>query len=209
MADQSSSDKKDRYHHGDLRTALIDAALEMVAERGLAGLSIRQIARQVGVTHSAPYRHFKAKDELLAAMAVVGFEHLHQKMERAVDEREEALDKIYACGLAYVNFAVRNPAKFRVMFSAYARQKEKSAELAEAYENGYSVLVDTIEECQRVGVIRSGSTEERAMAAWACVHGLASLFVNGIIDDDRPEKIREVVGHCARDLYAGLIDRDG
>ncbi len=208
MSDTSETDKKPCYHHGDLRAALIDAALEMVDEEGMAGLSIRGLARRVGVTHSAPYRHFDDKGALIAAMAEEGFKKLHSCMLEAVAEQSDAASRFFASGLAYVRFAVDHTPMFRVMFCAQVRDRGRYPALADAHAGAYRLLVELIEECQQVGLIHAGPSEGPATAAWALVQGLSSLFANGMFDSSDPEHVRTTFQKCGTELLMGLAPRD-
>lgn len=199
-SEQTKADKKDGYHHGDLRAALIDAALQVVSERGLSGLSIRGLARRVGVTHSAPYRHFDDKDALIAAMAEAGFYRLRTYMNEAIEECDEPRARFRASGLAYVRFAVDNAPMFRVMFCSQARNFDDYPQLAEAHEVAFRILVGIVEECQAAGEIHPGPSETPAYAAWSVVQGLASLFVNGIFDASEPDSVTHLFDKCGGEL---------
>ena len=177
----------------------------MVAEKGVTKLSLRGVARRVGVTHSAPYRHFEDKRELTAAMAEAGFNELREAMldalEAASDKPEE---RLFAVGRAYVEFAVDNPAHFQVMFGPNARDGDYPS-LTQAHQSAYKVLLDTVTECQKAGVVRAGNPATRAMAAWTVVHGLASLFVNGVLDTDDPDHVQETIGKICAQVFNGLV----
>src|SRR5512136_65494 len=123
MRSAPAAPSKAPYHHGDLRHALLEAALDLVTARGVEAFSLREAAREVGVSPAAAYRHFADKDALLAALALEAFARLGQAMERAVSRAPgEAGSKAHAAavflavGPAYVEFAVQHPAQFRVMF---------------------------------------------------------------------------------------------
>jgi AcrR family transcriptional regulator len=106
------------YHHGNLREALLKGAVRVIAELGPAAFTLREVARRAGVSHNAPYRHFRDKDALLAAVAAQGFRELTRAMREAGDCQSNALDKLKQSGMAYVAFAVRRPEHFTVMFDA-------------------------------------------------------------------------------------------
>src|SRR5271169_3639688 len=106
------------YHHGNLREALLQGAVRVVAELGPAAFTLREVARRAGVSHNAPYRHFRDKDALLAAVAAQGFRELTVAMREAGERQLKPLDKLKQSGLAYVAFAVRRPEHFTVMFDA-------------------------------------------------------------------------------------------
>src|SRR5271167_4118544 len=106
------------YHHGNLKDALLDAAAALITEVGPQYFTLREVTRRAGVSHNAPYRHFRDKDELLAAVAAQGFRELTRAMQEAVEPQSNALDKLKQSGLAYVAFAIRRPEPFTVMFDA-------------------------------------------------------------------------------------------
>jgi AcrR family transcriptional regulator len=169
-----------RYHHGDLRRALIDAAVAIVERDGRNALTLRAAARLIGVSEAAPYRHFADKDALLASVAEEGFRTLSSWMRTAAAPHEaNPTWHLQALGVAYVKFAVAHPAHFRVMFTAVAAEPESYPALTAAYEETYGLLLGAITACQRVGLVREGDPLELALAAWAMVHGLADLSVGG------------------------------
>ena len=169
-----------RYHHGDLRRALIDAAIAIVEREGQSALTLRAAARRIGVSEAAPYRHFADKDALLASVAEEGLRTLSSWMrEEAAPHEASPPQRLQALGVAYVKFAVAHPARFRVMFTVVAAEPESYPALAAAYEETFDLLRDAILDCQRVGLVRAGDPLELALAAWAIVHGLADLSVGG------------------------------
>lgn len=169
----------ERYHHGDLRDALLTAATRMLAETGPSGLSLREAARRAGVSTGAPYRHFKDKDELLTALATRGFLALHAALA-AADEHaasEAPLERLRCLGVAYVEFAVAEPALFRLMFGELAPSTDASPELAEAIRSAGAHLPRAAQAVQ--AELRSASTEDITLLAWSVVHGVASLYLDG------------------------------
>jgi AcrR family transcriptional regulator len=111
------------YHHGNLREALLQGALRAIAELGPGAFTLREVARRAGVSHNAPYRHFRDKDALLAAVAAQGFRELTRAMRDAGKRQSKALDRLKQSGLAYVAFAIRRPEHFTVMFDAPVRSR--------------------------------------------------------------------------------------
>lgn len=166
------------YHHGNLRDALLQGALRAIAELGPAAFTLREVARRAGVSHNAPYRHFRDKDALLAAVATEGFRELTRTMRDAGERQSKALDKLKQSGLAYVAFAIRRPEHFTVMFDAPVRSS-KDAEYLQASQEAFNTLVNYIRNCQDEGQLPAGNTLERALYAWSLVHGIAKLAVAG------------------------------
>ena len=200
--------RRRRYHHGNLREALVQAALALVEERGNPEFTLREVARRVGVTHAAPQRHFEDRAALVAAVAEEGFHGLRAHVERVArltDARDPA-QRLHALGVAYVQFAVENPAHFRVMFSAELVDKSRHPSLQAASRAMHDFLVRCIEEGQRQGFFVEGDPLELAFAAWSLVHGLAVLLVDGRGMGRRPADLIESV--VAR-LHTGLSPRIG
>src|SRR5437763_11993969 len=110
--------RRQRYHHGNLREALVEAALALVEERGSPEFTLREVDRRVGVTHAAPQRHFEDRAALVAAVAEEGFRELRAHVDRGVARARDPAARLHALGVGYVQFALRNPAHFRVMYSA-------------------------------------------------------------------------------------------
>ncbi len=162
------------YHHGHLREALLRTAIELIAEVGPAGFTLRAVARRAGVSHNAPYRHFPDRVDLLAAVAGEGFRELTQAMLDAAKPQAQALGRLKRAGLAYVEFALRRPEHFTVMFDAPI-SKQQTPELAEAAQQAFGVLVNLVTSCQEERRLPSGDPHQFALLAWSMVHGIAKL----------------------------------
>lgn len=162
------------YHHGDLKTALIDAALSMLNSRGAEALSLRALASEVGVSHMAPYAHFKNKTELFQAIASAGFTALAERME-AVQTNQNALALILDYGTQYIEYAIANPALYKVMLSQTQTAPEMSKELQQASKKPHALLVEAFALAPQTSV----SNTVRAQGAWAMVHGLSALITDG------------------------------
>jgi AcrR family transcriptional regulator len=206
--DSSKPRGKQGYHHGNLREDLMRAALEIIHESGAAALSLRDAARRAGVSHAAPYRHFKGKGVLLAALAVESFHGLVDALERAKAAcGDDVVARLRAGGLAYVRYAVRHPSRFRLMFGPDRElidDKAAAAEVAAAGQAAYRQLYDSIADCQRAGVIRPDPTDSIAQPAWALMHGLAALLVDRRIEAADDAALEALVGHSQRILYEGM-----
>src|SRR5215831_1055457 len=121
------------YHHGNLREALLGAAIRLIAEVGPTAFTLREVARRAGVSHNAPYRHFRDREDLLAAVAAQGFRELTRAMIEAAAGKSDALERLKCAGLGYVTFALRRPEHFTVMFDAPV-SKHKHPDSAAAAE---------------------------------------------------------------------------
>jgi AcrR family transcriptional regulator len=173
------------YQHGDLRNALIQAGLKLLAEGGVPGLSLRAAAELAGVSHAAPYRHFRDKNELVGAIAEEGFRLLTRHMRDAIAAAptSDFWTRLSAAGHGYVAFAVAHPAHFRTVFGGFVcpdgDHSKLSPGLREAGDEGYRVMRDLIEEGVRIGALRSGDPDSLSLAAWSMIHGLSMLIVEG------------------------------
>lgn len=168
------------YHHGNLREALMQATLALIAEKGIAGVTFAEAARRAGVSAAAPYRHFRDRDELLAAVATAGFERLAAALEAAWQKGRPAPAEAYErLGRAYLDFARRNPADYAAMFeSGIAPEGHES--LQQAGDRAFGVLREAAEVL--VSHIPGPSRPPALMVAlhtWSLAHGIASLFGRG------------------------------
>jgi AcrR family transcriptional regulator len=166
--------KSKPYHHGHLREALLQAAIQLIAEVGPAGFTLREVARRAGVSHNAPYRHFADRDELLAAVAAQGFRELDEAMLNAVRHQRTSVARLKRAGLAYVEFALRRPEHFAVMFDATV-SRHKTPDSSQAAEQAFGTLVSLVKSCQDEGRLPSGDVHQFALLAWSMVHGVAKL----------------------------------
>jgi AcrR family transcriptional regulator len=202
-----------RYHHGDLRRALVDAALELVHERGVEGFTLREAARRIGVSQTAPYRHFETKEALLAAVAEAGFSALLRELERLPEAGSaDPLLRLRAQGLAAFRFYVGDPARFRVMFGRAAARRERYPALAEAWGRVNALLLESLTACQRVGLLRDGDPLELGLTTAAVTHGLAALVVEGHLGASLPSDPAAVEALFRRVnavLYRGLHPEGG
>lgn len=168
----TSKSKPTTYHHGDLRGALIAAALAILEEGGdPAALSLREAARRAGVSAMAPYRHFVDKEALLAAVAMVGFERLGVALREA-DRSKIPIEALVGQGVAYVAFACANPSLFRLMFGTALAARH--GEVSTTGDSAYAVMAN------RVGAMnKPEKADDWAICCWATAHGIASLAVDG------------------------------
>ena len=165
------------YHHGDLRSAVLRASGKVLEKEGIAGLSLRDVARRAGVSHNAPYRHFPDRDALLAALAAEGFQLLAEAM-RDHSGRE--------MGEAYVRFALEHPQRFRLMFGGVIAFS-KYPELRAAADGAYQSLVAAFKDLPRPDLAAAG--------AWSLVHGLSHLLLDGHFAHADPRVFaKEVLG---------------
>jgi AcrR family transcriptional regulator len=171
--------KQTAYHHGDLRRALLEASLELVDEAGIGALSLREVARKAGVSHSAPYHHFRDRGSLLAALAEEGFAELAGEMAEARAKAADARARLEACGLAYVRFALRSPARFKLMFRPELAAPSEEGAVARSSTPALDTLMVAIKEAQEAGLAPAGDPMPLVLTCWSAVHGMASLWLDG------------------------------
>lgn len=191
---------KRTYHHGDLKNALTETALAHIARDGARALSLREVARSAGVSHTASYRHFPSKESLLAAIAEQGFDLLTHGMRAATaGHAGDPAAALRAAGDAYVEFGVHHPDHLEVMFGGLIARAEDYPTLLAASKTAYEVLAAIVREGLRVGRFRGPDERTIAVAAWSLVHGLAALIAGG--------KIRTEGGKAAaaRELAPAVI----
>ncbi len=204
---QSAPRREVRQHDGGLRRDLIDAALELVEVSGTRGLSWREIARRADVSHTAPYRHFANKEELLAAVAEQGFRSLAERMlEQMAGARDDVSKRLEAMAIAYVEFAAQNPAHFRVMFGRDVPDINKHSTLREAHDVTDGLfragVAEVLEKAGKIGM--EVDVDDFTLMAWSLVHGLASLTVDGRVADvgeaavDPGEQVRSMTSLIKR-----------
>ena len=201
------------YHHGDLRRALIDAALKLVREEQDWTFSLREVARRAGVSHNAPYNHFADKDELLAAVAAAGFESLRARLLPLLDSKGTATELLFAGVSTYVETGVANPALFRLMFGPTlvgAAQRMRPAPMREAGLRARAVLDEVILRGARSGEFAIPPADERAiktamLAIWSVAHGLTTLLIDNLVRIEAP--VAELIDGVLRVAMEGLAPR--
>jgi AcrR family transcriptional regulator len=202
-----ASTAKNSYHHGDLRQSLIDAAIALISEDGISDLSLRQVARRVGVSHNAPYRHFEDKEALLAAVAEQGFQSLKVAMETAKQDIPVGTSQcLEAIGVAYVNFALAQPFHYRLMFGDYRGDSSNNSALTEAAHQSFMVLVDTIRAGQSAGIFRAADPINMARVAWSLVHGQAMLALDNKLQVEPGEEFAAFLKFSSQMLFQGLVN---
>ncbi|MGW5401481.1 TetR/AcrR family transcriptional regulator [Streptomyces sp. NPDC003952] len=189
------------YHHGDLAAALLDRAEQTVRERGAGALSLRELARDLGVSPGAPSRHFKSKQALLDALALGGFERLVESLAAA----REAAGTTFAARLdavarTYVGFATDNAALLDLMFSA-KHSPEASEALGAAAERWGGQILELVGEGQRRGEVREGPLDRVTLTVFAPLHGYIGLAASGVLPPETAgqgldDVIASIVRHC-------------
>ncbi len=177
----SKDDKESRvYHNGNLKEALLRAALELIAQKGPAGFTFAEAARWAGVSPAAPYRHFRDRDELLANIALRGFHQFETALSKAWDDgRSDVFAALERLGKAYLDFARKEPAYYSAMFEAGV-PLSTNPELRDAGDRAFAVLRAAAEKlCAQMPPSGRPPALMVALHIWAVAHGIASLFGRG------------------------------
>jgi AcrR family transcriptional regulator len=169
---------REKYHHGDLRAALLVAAEAELAEKGVEGFTLRGCAKRAGVSHAAPAYHFGDADGLLTALAAEGFERFTAAMRRRIAHKGATMTAVDAAGLGYLDFALANPALFRLMFTS-RRLRRSDERLGSAAGEAFSVLEECVGDGRGGDALADRSGVADLTAAWALAHGLAELMISG------------------------------
>jgi AcrR family transcriptional regulator len=174
--------KKKTYHHGDLKNALIQAGVEILAKNGVSGLSLRKVALKAGVSHSAPYAHFVDKQALIAAISTEGFRQLYERVSSVTEKyKSQPRKQLIEVAWAYVQFAMDDPDRFKVMFSAVLEKEKEYPEFVAESQRNFQLVKMIVETNQASGELRSGPSELVALCAWGIVHGFVMLLLEGQI----------------------------
>ncbi|MET9485332.1 TetR/AcrR family transcriptional regulator [Nocardia sp. NPDC006630] len=180
------------YHHGDLRAELLRRAETLLRRGGIDGLSLRQLARDTGVSHAAPSRHFRDKQALLDALAVAGFERLGASFE-IIAASGTLLERVTAVARAYMRFAIDNPELLAVMFARKSRQTPAiEAAVGKALATPFAMITDG----QEFGEVVAGDPRRICLSAMAALQGLATFVGSGFVTaEDADGLFEETVTH--------------
>ncbi|MFD9705457.1 TetR/AcrR family transcriptional regulator [Lentzea sp. NPDC059081] len=186
------------YHHGNLRAALLDAAERGLRERGADQLALRDLAREIGVSHAAPRRHFPTRQALLDALAEDGFARLHTALREALDS-DDTPARLRAVMTAYIRFATENAALVELMYTS--KHQPGATRVVEAANGPFGLMQELVERGQAEGVLSSGDPERLGLVLFATLHGIAAVvnsaiagpeLVDGLVDTAMEQFVREV-----------------
>ncbi len=179
-----------QYHHGDLAVALVDAGLQLLKEKGVEGVGLRAVASAAGVSHSAPYRHFKNKTALLAAIALRGFGQLTKAIEEVMGRwPDDPKQQLIESGRSYVKLAIRNPEMTQLMFGGLLKPESLSEDYCDQSQKSFQALLQVLENGCQLNLYKSAESVQRALAVWSMVHGLAMLASAGQLGSDMTEQV--------------------
>lgn len=174
-----------RYHHGDLRAALLTRAEQTLREKGPGALSLRELARDLGVSHAAPSRHFKDKQALLDALALAGFDRLDETLAASGEPGATFADRLGGFVRAYVDFAVANAQLIDLMYTI-KHDPAASEALVKAAQRLGAMAEEVVAEGQRAGEVREGPVDSIAIPVFTTLHGFASFAMSRVLS---PEEV--------------------
>jgi AcrR family transcriptional regulator len=192
-----------RYHHGDLRRALIQEAVHTIQVKGVDAVTLRAVGHTLGVSRTALYRHFADKSALLAAVAGDGFRTFRLQLVEAWEKGGRDVEAFEAMGAAYVRFAIANPSHYRVMFGGFVRDGATDPELAEECAAALQALVDALVALQQKELARRDEPLLVARFIWAAMHGIAMLAIDGQLGS-QPAEIEQLIRYSLTRLRVGI-----
>jgi AcrR family transcriptional regulator len=165
----------------DLRDRVLRASVDLIDEKGLGALSMREVARRAGVSHQAPYHYFPDREAILAAVAERGFDLLNQALSKAEQKATQAAHRIELSAIAYLTFATENPSYFRIMFRPELVTLSKHQDLDCAANLAFAHVPDMVAACIQAGLPKDIGAESMTAFLWSMVHGHACLIVDGLM----------------------------
>jgi AcrR family transcriptional regulator len=172
----------------DLREQVLEASLQLIREAGLAGLSLREVARRAGVSHQAPYHHFADKESIVAALVERGFIALAERLEAAAAGKGTPAQRLSRTGRQYVDFALENPVQFRLMFRPELVDVARFPSVQRTGDRAFSVLTRLVDEQPSRARLSAEKKDAAVSLHWSVVHGLATLLLDGALGQRLVEK---------------------
>ena len=198
------------YHHGNLHDTLLQVGEVLLEEKGVGEVSLRELAKAAGVSHTAPYRHFKDKHALLAALGAIGYRRLAEAMEACVTEHPDApLAQLAQSSHAYVSLAIHHPQMTNLMFGGVLQPEAWSEELMQESNRAFDGLLVIIGNGQQQGLYVDKDAMEIALLVWSTVHGFSMLCSAGHLRDisDDENKIHALVDSMGQMLVSGILKK--
>jgi len=169
---------KTRYHHGDLKNALIEAGATVLAREGPSALSLRRVAQEAGVSHAAPYAHFADKPALIAAIATEGYRRLYEVLLETIEaQKGRPARQLHAAAAAYVTFALEHPNLFKVTMSQVVEKHRQYRAFVEISNRCFALLLRLVRTNQVAGILEKAPPALAAVSLWSSIHGLATLLL--------------------------------
>ncbi|MDT8388635.1 MAG: TetR/AcrR family transcriptional regulator [Thiogranum sp.] len=203
--------QKNTYHHGNLRHALIEAAIPVLRDKGVVGLSLRELAGKLGVSHGAPYRHFRNKTELLEGIALAGYRELAKICATSRERYPLDPDKqLFEAGIGYVEYVSGNREIANLMFGGVLSLQDCGPDLREAADEAVAGLAAIIDNGKRAGLFGSRNTGDLVLTTLSAVHGLALLISAGLVEPEQTsgKGLRMLCTSVYETLMQGLLERD-
>jgi AcrR family transcriptional regulator len=171
---------KNNYHHGNLQNELLEETIKIIAEKNVASVTLRSLSKRLGVSRTAPYRHFSNKTQLLSHVAIIGFERFREHLQTGYERGNgDILEQFQQMGYAYIQFALEHPSYYKLMFNEPLLTENRSAELEAASDASFNQLLDILRQCQQAGVLQHDDIELQAIFIWSSLHGFCSLVLEG------------------------------
>lgn len=182
-ATKKTKPRKTAYHHGDLRRALMDEGLKVISREGASRLNLRELARAVGVSHGAPYRHFESREELILELALEGATIFLRFLEEGRDEGGTDIQRRFrGMGVGYFHFAIRHPHHYRLIFNREVPPDlvgPQAEELGKTMQGSFMALMEMVQDMQKAGHIRKDDPFVISSVIWSHLHGIVSLLIDG------------------------------
>jgi AcrR family transcriptional regulator len=201
--------EENTYHHGDLKNALIEAGVEILTETGLGGLSLRKVAKRAGVSHAAPYAHFKDKQALVAAIATAGHARIYAEINQILTANPgDPLRQLVLTALAYLDFSQAEPDLFRITFSGAIEKEQDYPDLVEMAHKNFDLLREITARGRAAGLFQRGPDDLLAQSLWGAVYGLISLLQqrqvsSAVLEQHSP---RDLLFFTLNQMCQGMID---
>lgn len=200
------------YHHGNLRSKLIETAVDIVRDEGIESVTLRALAARIGVSHAAPYRHFSSKKALLAAIATEGFRMMSASQREWLERAgSDPLTRLRHLGSAYIDFAQKYPEHFRIMFGREIGSRSKFPELLAVSNPPFNATVECVRACQQAGILRNENATDIGFMLWSAVHGLTMLAMDRQIPfrlNEDPQVVRDVGRMMTDAITTGFMAAD-
>lgn len=198
--------KRERYHHGDLRRALVQAALDIAREQDADRISLREASRRADVSHAAAYRHFTDREALLVAASAEALAGLARAMEDELALASGSREALRAVGRAYVTYAIDEPGLFRLAFNHHPPAgPEREAARGRTGRDPGELLSDALDRLHHDGLLEPERRAGAQALAWSAVHGLASLILDGPLSEMNPTARLEMLESLLRSIEAGIV----